>query len=74
MRRLLRDTLVAVVGGLAAALVASIRNAHPNVILAAGIGICVLVLVSLEVTALNFLDLCLLMSGSLAVGDKLAAG
>ncbi len=48
MRRLLRDLLVAVVGGFAAALVASLAQAHLNVILAAGIGVCLLALIVLE--------------------------
>ena len=48
MRRLLRDSLVAVVGGLAAALVASLGHADLNVVLAAGIGVCALALVILE--------------------------
>ena len=54
MRRLLRDTLVAVVGGLAAALVASLAHADPNVALAAGIGVCVLALVISEAMDIIF--------------------
>jgi len=48
MLRLLRDRLVAVAGGFIAALVGSLAQADLNVILGAGIGVCLLLLLGLE--------------------------
>jgi len=47
MLRLLRDLLVAVAGGFVTALVGSLAQADLNVILAAGIGVCLLLLLTL---------------------------